>query len=51
MALSSADRMREHLVAYKAMAAAVEALDVEDQEDEIDRTAFLDEVRHTPVVV
>ncbi|MDZ4861905.1 MAG: DUF885 domain-containing protein, partial [Gemmatimonadota bacterium] len=43
----SVERMREHLVAYKAMAAAVEALDVEDQEEEIDRTAFLDEVRVT----
>ncbi|MEO8637100.1 MAG: DUF885 domain-containing protein [Gemmatimonadales bacterium] len=43
----SVERLREHLVAYKAMALAVEALDVEDQEEEIDRTAFLDEVRVT----
>ncbi|MFN8652280.1 MAG: DUF885 domain-containing protein [Gemmatimonadales bacterium] len=41
----SADRMREHLVAFKAIASAAEQLDIEDQDEEIDRTAFLDEVR------
>ncbi|HSB55847.1 MAG TPA: DUF885 domain-containing protein [Gemmatimonadales bacterium] len=41
----SVERMREHLVAFKAIASAVEQLDIEDQEEEIDRTAFLDEVR------
>jgi uncharacterized protein (DUF885 family) len=41
----SVPRMREHLVAFKAIASAAEQLEVEDQEEEIDRTAFLDEVR------
>jgi uncharacterized protein (DUF885 family) len=41
----SVERMREHLVAFKAIASAVEQLDIDDQEEEIDRTAFLDEVR------
>lgn len=41
----SVERMREHLVAFKAIASAAEQLDIEDQEEEIDRTAFLDEVR------
>lgn len=41
----SVDRMREHLAAFKAIASAAEQLDVEDQDEEIDRTAFLDEVR------
>ncbi|MBL8977459.1 MAG: DUF885 domain-containing protein [Gemmatimonadetes bacterium] len=43
----SVERMREHLVAFKAMAVAVEQLEVEDPQEEIDRTAFLDEVRVT----
>ncbi len=43
----STERMREHLAAYKAMAAAVEQVEVEDPQEEIDRTAFLDEVRVT----
>jgi len=43
----SAGRMREHLAAYKAMAFAVEQVEVEDPQEEIDRTAFLDEVRVT----
>jgi len=43
----SAPQMREHLAAFKAIAAAAEHLEVEDQDDEIDRTAFLDEVRVT----
>lgn len=41
----SADRMREHLVAFKAMAVAAEQLEIDDPQEEIDRTAFLDEVR------
>lgn len=41
----SAERMREHMVAFKAIAVAVEQIEVEDTDDEIDRTAFLDEVR------
>ncbi len=43
----SAERIREHLAAFKSMAGAVEALEVEDPDEEIDRTAFLDEVRIT----
>jgi uncharacterized protein (DUF885 family) len=43
----SADRMREHLAAFKAIASAVEQLEVDDPQEEIDRTAFLDEVRIT----
>src|SRR5688500_5615948 len=43
----SAVRMREHLVAFKAIAVAAERLEVEDPQEEIDRTAFLDEVRIT----
>lgn len=43
----SAQRMREHLIAFKAIANAAEQLEVEDQDEEIDRTAFLDEVRVT----
>ncbi len=41
----SAVPMRQHLVAFKAIAAAVEQLEVDDPQEEIDRTAFLDEVR------
>ncbi len=43
----SAEPMRTHLVALKAIAAAAEQLEVEEPEEEIDRTAFLDEVRIT----
>ena len=43
----SLDRMREHLVAFKAIAAAAEQIEVDDPQEEIDRTAFLDEVRIT----
>ena len=39
--------MRTHLAAFKAIASAAEQLEVNDQEEEIDRTAFLDEVRTT----
>ncbi len=38
-------QIREHLVAFKAIAVAAEALEVEDPQEEIDRTSFLDEVR------
>jgi uncharacterized protein (DUF885 family) len=41
----SPPQMRQHLVAFKAIAAAVEQLEVDDPQEEIDRTAFLDEVR------
>lgn len=37
--------MRQHLAAFKAIAAAVEQLEVDDPQEEIDRTAFLDEAR------
>ncbi len=43
----SAVPMREHLAAFKAIAVAAEGLEVEDPQEEIDRTAFLDEVRIT----
>ncbi|HTO74170.1 MAG TPA: DUF885 family protein, partial [Gemmatimonadales bacterium] len=39
--------MRAHLAAFRSMSGAVEALDVEDLQEEIDRTAFLDEIRIT----
>jgi uncharacterized protein (DUF885 family) len=41
----SAGQMREHLSAFKAIAGALEQLEIEDPQEEIDRTAFLDEVR------
>jgi len=41
------ERMREHLAGFKALAGAVEDVEVEDLQEEIDRTAFLDEVRVT----
>ncbi len=43
----SADRMREHLVAFKSLSGAVEQLEVGDPQEEIDRTAFLDDLRVT----
>ncbi len=43
----SAEAVRNHLAALKAIAAAAETLEVEEQQEEIDRTAFLDEVRIT----
>ena len=43
----SPDRIREHLAAFKALSAAVEQLEVDDPQEEIDRTAFLDELRVT----
>lgn len=43
----SAEPMRAHLAALKAIAGAAEQLEVEEQQEEIDRTAFLDEVRIT----
>jgi uncharacterized protein (DUF885 family) len=43
----SVGAMREHLAAFKAIAAALEQSEVEDPQDEIDRTAFLDELRIT----
>jgi uncharacterized protein (DUF885 family) len=43
----SVDSMRTHLAAFKAIAGAAEQLEIEDAQEEIDRTAFLDEVRIT----
>ena len=40
-----AQSMREHVAAFRAIAAAIEDLDLEDLEDEIDRTALLADVR------
>lgn len=42
-----AEAMRAHLAAFRAMAAAVEELEVEELADEIDRTALLDGLRTT----
>jgi hypothetical protein len=39
--------MREHLAAFRAVAAGIEDLDLEALDDEIDRTALLAEVRAT----
>jgi hypothetical protein len=41
------DAIREHVAAFRATAAAIEELEVEDLADEIDRTALLDDVRVT----
>ena len=43
----SAGPVREHLAAFKAIAGAAEQLEIEDPQEEIDRTAFLDELRVT----
>lgn len=40
-----AESLRHHLAAFRAMAGAVEDLDVESLQDEIDRTALLDDIR------
>ncbi|HEU4649466.1 MAG TPA: DUF885 family protein [Gemmatimonadales bacterium] len=40
-----AESMRQHLAAFHAVAAAVEDLEVEELEEEIDRTALLDDIR------
>jgi hypothetical protein len=42
-----AEAMRTHLSAFKSMAAAAEQLEINETEEEIDRTAFLDEIRIT----
>lgn len=42
-----AEAIRAHLAAFRATAAAIEELEIEDLPDEIDRTALLDEVRVT----
>ncbi len=39
--------MRAHLAAFRSLSGAVEVLDVDDLQEEIDRTAFLDEIRIT----
>jgi hypothetical protein len=41
------ESVREHVVALKATASAIEELEVEALDDEIDRTALLDELRAT----
>jgi hypothetical protein len=41
------EAIREHVAAFRATAAAIEDLDVQDLADEIDRTALLDDVRVT----
>jgi uncharacterized protein (DUF885 family) len=41
------ESMRAHIAAFRAMAGAVESLEVEELQEEIDRTAFLDEIRIT----
>lgn len=40
-----AESMRQHIAAFHAMATAVEDLEVEELEQEIDRTALLDDIR------
>ena len=40
-----AETVREHLAAVRSLAGAVEELDVEDHQEEIDRTALLDDMR------
>ena len=40
-----AETVREHLAAVRSLAGAAEELDVEDHQDEIDRTALLDDMR------
>ena len=40
-----ADAVREHLAAVRSLASAAEELDVEDDQQEIDRTALLDDMR------
>lgn len=42
-----AEAIRAHLAAFRATAAAIEELEIEDLPDEIDRTALLEEVRVT----
>ena len=39
------DSVREHLAAVRSLAGAAEELDVEDYQEEIDRTALLDDMR------
>jgi hypothetical protein len=41
------DSMRVHLVAFKSIASAAEQLEIDDTQEEIDRTAFLDDIRIT----
>jgi uncharacterized protein (DUF885 family) len=41
------DRIREQVAAFKAIAGALEQLEIVDPQEEIDRTAFLDELRIT----
>lgn len=39
------ESMRAHLAAFRSLAGAVEDLEVDELQEEIDRTAFLDEIR------
>src|SRR5262249_47498485 len=42
------ESMRAHLAAFRSLAGAVEDLQVDELQEEIDRTAFLDEIRVIP---
>ena len=42
-----AHAMREHLAAFRSIAAAIEDVELEELDDEIDRTALLADVRST----
>jgi hypothetical protein len=42
-----ADSMRAHLAAFRSIGSAVETLEVDDLEEEIDRTALLNDLRST----
>ncbi|MGH7585930.1 MAG: DUF885 domain-containing protein [Gemmatimonadales bacterium] len=44
-----ADSIRVHLAGCRALAAALEELEIEDTQEEIDRTALLDELRVTVI--
>ncbi|MEP6472166.1 MAG: hypothetical protein ABJC74_00490, partial [Gemmatimonadota bacterium] len=41
------ESMRAHIAAFRALSGAVEDVEVEDLQEEIDRTAFLEEIRIT----
>ena len=45
LGMFDAESIREHLVAYRALAGAAEDLEVADLQEEIDRTALLDDIR------
>ncbi|HEX9164960.1 MAG TPA: DUF885 family protein, partial [Gemmatimonadales bacterium] len=45
LGMFDAASVREHLAAFRSLEAAAEALDVESPDEEIDRTALIDEIR------